>query len=114
MVAMADVVRELKALRKGRGLLANHIGDRIGSALRRIDAAIEHVAQLATMRRAVARPAARGADGTATGWHTAELRVIVALDRERPEVVELHRIVAEQDDLTSLRLPVTSPVDVLY
>jgi hypothetical protein len=36
MVVLAELVRELKTLRKGRGLLASHIGERIGSTLRAI------------------------------------------------------------------------------
>jgi hypothetical protein len=33
---VGDLVRELKTLRKGRGILANGIGERIGAALRRV------------------------------------------------------------------------------
>ncbi|HEY7592002.1 MAG TPA: hypothetical protein VH969_02505 [Actinophytocola sp.] len=183
MVAQVDLVAELKTLRKGRGLLASRIGERIGSALRaicdvsdddgpalirqkvarrleglagdlpadlriavlaafaispdarlpfyqdrvrwtasrlnrdprtarrRIDAAIDHIAQLATVRP----PAPRREPGAAaaTGWRTTELRVIVALDRARPEVVELHRIVAGRDGLAWVDLPVPA-ADVLY
>lgn len=184
MVALADLVRELKALRKGRGLLASHISERIGSALRaicdvrdddgpavirqkvarrleilagelpadlriavlaafaispdarlpfyqdrvswtarrlgrdprtarrRIDAGIDHIAQLATVRPTPAsRPAKTNA---ATGWRTLELRVIALLDRAHPEIVELHRIAAEQDGLTAIDVPVPAATDVLY
>jgi hypothetical protein len=183
MVALADLVTELKALRKGRGLLASHISERIGSALRaicdvrdddgpavirqkvarqleilagelpsdlrlavlaafaiapdarlpfyqdrvswtarrlgrdprtarrRIDAGIDHIAQLATVRPV---PAARPAKAAATGWRTLELRVIALLDRAHPEVIELHRIVAEQDGLAAVDVPVPAAVDVLY
>jgi hypothetical protein len=185
MVALVDLVRELKALRKGRGLLASHIGERIGSALRaicdvrdddgpavirqkvarrlenlagdlpadlriavlaafaiapdarlpfyqdrvswtarrlnrdprtarrRIDAGIDHLAQLATVRPVPAPRAAKVAPSS-TGWRTVELRVAVALDRARPEAVEVHRIVAEQDDLAAVDVPVPEAAEVLY
>ncbi|MGH3758909.1 hypothetical protein [Actinophytocola sp.] len=185
MVALADLVSELKTLRKGRGLLASHIGERIGSALRavcdvrdddgpavirqkvarrlenlagdlpadlrmavlaafaiapdarlpfyqdrvgwtarqlsrdprtarrRIDAGIDHLAQLATVRP-VAVPRPVPATSSATGWRTAELRVIAVFDRARPAVVELHRIVAERDGLASVDVPVTAEAKVLY
>ena len=185
MVSPADLVVELKALRKGRGLLASRIGERIGvglrmvcdvreddgpavirqkvarrlellagdlpadlrmavlaafaiapdvrlpfyqdrvswtasrlgrdprTARRRIDAGIDHLAQLATLRPVAApRPSAHAA--TEMAWHTAELRVIVALDRARPEVIELHRIVAGRPGLTSVDVPVPAAADVLY
>jgi hypothetical protein len=191
MVVLADLVRELKALRKGRGLLASHIGERIGLALRaicdvrdddgpavirqkvahrlevlagdlpadlrlavlaafaispdarlpfyqdrvrwtarrldrnprtarrRIDAGIDHIAQLATVRH-VPRPArgtghvAESSAPSATGWRTTELRVIAAFDRAHPEVVELYRILAEQDDLASVDVPVPAGAAILY
>jgi hypothetical protein len=185
MVSPADLVVELKALRKGRGLLASRIGERIGAGLRmvcdvreddgpavirqkvarrlellagdlpadlrmavlaafaiapdvrlpfyqdrvswtasrlnrdprtarrRIDAGIDHLAQLATVRPlAPPRPAASAA--TEAAWRTAELRVIVALDRPLPEVIELHRIVAGRPGLASVGVPVPGAADVLY
>lgn len=36
MVVLADLVHELKALRKGRGIYASHIGQRVGPALRAV------------------------------------------------------------------------------
>lgn len=183
MVALAELVNELKALRKGRGLLASHIGDRIGvglrlvcdvreddgpavirqkvarrlenlagdlpadlriavlaafaiapdarlpfyqdrvgwtarrlnrdprTARRRIDAGIDHLAQLATVRPCTAT---RPAQPSATGWRTVELRMAVVLDREWPEVVELHRIVADRDELLAVDVPVPPDTRVLY
>jgi hypothetical protein len=173
----AELVNELKVLRKGRGLYASRIADRVGPAIRgvsgvvdddapgvirrkvtdwldqladalptdlrialraafaigpevrlplyqervewtashlerdprtvrrRIDEAIEHVAQLAT---AGTLPPRAGA--VETGWHTAELRMMLVLDRARPEAVEQRRIVSDQDDLTELDLAVTLAV----
>jgi hypothetical protein len=69
---------------------------------RRIDEAIDHVAQLAT-----AGPLPPRAGTAETGWHTAELRMMLVLDRVRPEAVEQRRIVSDQDDLTELDLAVT-------
>lgn len=172
-----ELVNELKVLRKGRGLYANRIADRVGPAIRgvcgvadddapgvirrkvtdwldhladalpsdlrialraafaispevrlplyqdrvewtathldrdprtvrrRIDEAIDHVAQLATAGTLPPRTAT-----AETGWHTAELRMMLALDRERPEAVEQRRIVSDQDDLTELDLAVTLAV----
>ncbi len=186
MVTFVDLVRELKALRKGRGLLASHIGERIGFALRaicdvtdddgpavirqkvartledlagdlpadlrlavlaafaiapearqpfyqervtwtarrlgrdprtarrRIDAGIDHIAQLAAVRPVAAPKPVKGA--APTGWRTAELRTMVTLDRPEPAVVELHRVVAQQDDLASVAVPglPAGPVQVLF
>lgn len=184
MVALVDLVVELKALRKGRGLLASRIGERIGTGLRavcdvreedgpavirqkvarrlenlagdlpadlrmavlaafaiapdarqpfyqdrvswtasrlnrdprtarrRIDAGIDHLAQLATDRAVAPRPAAESS--AVNGWRTAELRVVVALDRDRPEVVEVHRIVAERDGLATVEVSGASGATVLY
>jgi hypothetical protein len=185
MVVLVDLVRELKALRKGRGLLASHIGERIGYALRaicdvsdddgpamirqkvarrlenlagdlpadlriavlaafaiapdarlpfyqdrvswtarrlnrdprtarrRIDAGIDHLAQLATVRPVPSPRSARVAPSS-TGWRTVELRVVVALDRARPAVVELHRIVAERDDLAAVDVGVPAGAEILF
>lgn len=78
---------------------------------RRVDEAIDQLAELiATTPR------------TPSGvWHTAELHVAIALDRSQPEVLERHRIVADEDGLHELDF--TSPlagqgrhveVDVIY
>jgi hypothetical protein len=191
VVAPADLVNELKTLRKGRGLLASRIGERTGSAVRaicgvreddgpavirqkvarrleglavdlpadlrvavlaafaitpdarlpfyqdrvswiagrlnrdprtarrRIDAGIDHIVQLATARPpsvpvSLRASGSRSAAPPETWWRTAELRVIAALDREHPEVVELHRIVAEQNDLASVVVHMPPEADVLY
>jgi hypothetical protein len=42
-------------------------------------------------------------------WRTAELRVVVALDLQVPEVYEFRQIVAERDDLDLVDLEVTLP-----
>lgn len=59
---------------------------------RRVDEAIEQLAELAasTMRR------------DPGGWRTTELSVAVALDRGQPEVLERHRVVAENDGVDQL------------
>lgn len=175
-----DLVRELKTLRKGRGVHAGRIEQRIGPAIRsaceidqgdgpvtvrrklttrlteliqqlpadlrlaslvafglepdarlplyqqrmlwvaarmdrdertirrRVDDAVNQLAELAVL------PGDRSG-----GWRTAELTVAVALDQDRPEVLEQRRIIAEQDGLRELELvaplPLTEPdVQVLY
>ena len=75
---------------------------------RRVDDAINQLAELA----------ATSGDRTG-GWRTAELTVAVALDQDRPEVLEQRRIIAEQDGLRELELvapiPLAEPdVQVLY
>lgn len=175
MTGCVDLVREMKTLRKGRGLYAGSIEERVGPALRaacavtggdgmvvirqkvsarltelaeqlpedlnvaalaafaitaearlplyqdrvqwaaarvdrdprtvrrRVDEAINLLAELATC-------APRGRPGEpARGWHTTELRVAVALDRERPEVLEQRRVVANEDGLRELDLAVSLP-----
>lgn len=178
-----ELVRELKSLRKGRGVFAARIGERVGPNLRamcgisgddlpatirgklvarlielteqlpedlrlptvaafalstearlplygdrlhwaaikidrdprtvrrRVDDAIDQLAELVATAPSEPRPA----------WHTAELHVVVALDRPQPEVLERYHIVADQDALHEL--DITSPlatgrryleVDVFY
>lgn len=178
-----ELVRELKSLRKGRGVFAARIGERVGPNLRvmcgitdddlpatiraklvarlneltdqlpqdmrlptvaafalsaevrlplygdrlhwaairidrdprtvrrRVDEAIDQLAELIAITPTAPRHA----------WHTAELHVVVALDRPQPEVLERYRIVADQDALHEL--DITSPlaaarryleVDVFY
>ncbi|MFI9380713.1 hypothetical protein [Kutzneria sp. NPDC052558] len=76
---------------------------------RRVDEAISQVAELAA-----------GSSGRFGGWRTTELSVAVALDQDRPEVLEQRRIVAEQDGLRELELVAPIPlgqaadVQVLY
>jgi hypothetical protein len=78
---------------------------------RRVDDAIDQLAELAAMTPYIPIDA----------WHTAELRVAVALDRWQPEVLEQHRIIADQDGLQELGFAPAFPVgrldlevDVLY
>ena len=169
----ADLVRELKTLRKGRGLHASRFTERVGPGLRaacavtdgdglvvtrqkvaarltelaerlpadlrevtlaafaigaaeplplyqdRVEAAAakverdprtvrrrvdEAIVQLAELARSA--PVVRaGADG----WHTTDQQVVVVLDRDRPEVLERRRIMADHDGLTSLNLAVSVP-----
>jgi hypothetical protein len=176
MDGRTELVRELKSLRKGRGLFAGRIEERIGPALRavcrvsdgdgpvavrdkvaarltelagqlpedlrevtlaafavtpddarlplyqdrvnwaavrvdrdprtvrrRVDEAIVQLAELAT-------GAPRGRrDEPASGWHTAELRVVLTLDQAQPEVLVERRIVIAEDGLRELDLEVTLP-----
>ncbi|GAA3888676.1 hypothetical protein GCM10022243_61980 [Saccharothrix violaceirubra] len=64
---------------------------------RRVDEAINHLAELAT------EPPERPVVGS-DGWRTTELHAVLVLDRSRPEVIERHRIVAERDGLRELAL----------
>jgi hypothetical protein len=77
------------------------------TARRRVDDAIHQLAQLATLAPTEAPPAAAMASGQASGWHTSELRVTLALDRDRPEALVQRRIVADQDGIDELDLAVT-------
>jgi hypothetical protein len=83
------------------------------TARRRIDAGIDHLAQLATVRpieSADHRPAPAG-----TGWRTVDLRVMVALDQGRPRAVELARIVAEEEWLAEVEVGVVGiELEILY
>jgi hypothetical protein len=166
-----ELIRELKSLRKGRGLFAGRVEERIGPTLRaecgvtagdrlvvirqkvaarlteladqlpmdlrlatlaafaidaearmplyqdrvywaatridrnprtvrrRVDEAIYQLAELATVASRDDVPAER--------WHTDKLRVAAALDRERPEILQQRRIVANEDDLRELDLAVS-------
>jgi hypothetical protein len=186
MAALTELVSDLKALRKGRGLFVNNVDERVGRTLRdvcgvteqdgpgeiryrvaqrlahlagdlpedlrmaamaafgmipaarrplyqdrvdwiaqrigrdprtarrRIDDAIHQLAQLACTPLRV-----RGPAEPTTGWHIAETRVILMLDRAVPERYEHHRIVAAQEHLTELDLsttfaPPAVEVDVVY
>jgi hypothetical protein len=170
-----DLVRELKTLRKGRGLFAGRFEERVGPTLRaacevtdgdglvvirqkvatrltelaehlpddlrlatlaafaidaearlplyqdrvrwaaiksdrdprtvrrRVDEAINQLAELAT-----SAPRPRTGEPNA-GWHTTELRVAVALDREHPEVLEQRRIVADENGVRELDFAISLP-----
>ncbi|OLF15225.1 hypothetical protein BU204_23175 [Actinophytocola xanthii] len=81
------------------------VADRLGhvprTARRRVDDAVQHVAEQLYRVSAgedVPPPAA---------WHTTDLRVLVALDGPRPEVVEQRRVVAHASGLDELDLAVT-------
>jgi hypothetical protein len=74
------------------------------TARRRIDDGIHHLAQLA----AHAVPE-RSIEWSMDRWHTHELRATLALDRDRPEVLEQHRVVAVEDGLTEVDLVLTVP-----
>lgn len=175
MTGRADLVRELKTLRKGRGLYASRFEERVGPRLRaacavtdgdglvatrqkvatrlteladqlpedlrvvtmaafaigteprhplyqervqwaaykvdrdprtvrrRVDEAIVQLAELAT-----ASPTGRVGD-PGEGWHTTDQQVVVVLDRDRPEVLERRRIVADEDGVSALNLAVSLP-----
>jgi hypothetical protein len=78
------------------------------TARRRVDDGIYQLAQLATITPPKASvPVSLMTSGPACDWHTSELRITVALDRDRPEVLEQRRIVAVRDDLSELDLAVT-------
>lgn len=183
MAVLTELVADLKTLRKGRGLHANNVGERVGTALRdlcdltdsdgpveirakvsqrlvrlagdlpadlgravlaafallpdaqhslyqdrvdwlakkigrdprtarrRIDESITELAQLACTPVRV-----RGTEPAAAGWHTEYSHLVLTLDRVTPEVIEHHRIVAAQDDLTELELAATGgrEVSVVY
>ncbi|OLF12403.1 hypothetical protein BLA60_09085 [Actinophytocola xinjiangensis] len=72
------------------------------TARRRIDDGIHHLAQLAAVSDPA--PAARP-----PSWRIAELRAAMALDRDRPEVIQYRRIVAGTDGQTEFDLAVTAP-----
>ncbi|MEU3643201.1 hypothetical protein AB0E59_07450 [Lentzea sp. NPDC034063] len=82
------------------GWLAATIDRDARTVRRRVDEAVEQLAELAatTMRR------------DAGGWHTAELAVAVMLDQERPEVLERYQIVVNQDGVTSFDFVAAFPV----
>ncbi|TQM80862.1 hypothetical protein FHX81_3211 [Saccharothrix saharensis] len=70
---------------------------------RRVDEAINHLAELAADAPRD-RPGARSG-----GWRTAELHAVLTLDG--PEVIERHRVVAERDGLRELALTPPLPLD---
>jgi hypothetical protein len=76
------------------GLAASRIRRDPRTARRRIDEAIEQLAQRATARPGFAGPIATSSVGRV---RLAELRLSLALDRAQPEIVEQCRFTAEQD-----------------
>ncbi len=171
MAAHAELVSDLKALRKGRGLYVNNVAERVGHTLRdlcgvteqdgpgeirvRVAQRLEHLAvdlpddlRIAALAAFGMIPAARrplyqervtwiaerigrdprtarrriddaihqlaqlactplrlrGAIESAAGWHTVESRVSLMLDGPTPEAIEVHRIMAAQDNLRELEV----------
>jgi hypothetical protein len=82
-------------------LTASRISRDPRTARRRMDDAIVALAQLATAR--TDQTVALGALAT-TDWYFAELVLSLALDRDRPEIVEQGRIVTEADHVTEIDL----------
>ncbi|HEX5115351.1 MAG TPA: hypothetical protein VFW65_09170 [Pseudonocardiaceae bacterium] len=76
------------------GLAANRIRRDPRTARRRIDEAIEQLAQRATAKPGFAGPIAAASMSRA---RIGELRLSLALDRAQPEIVEQCRFTAEQD-----------------
>jgi hypothetical protein len=72
------------------------------TARRRIDDGVRQLAEL--IAQAVGR---REVASSPTGWRTAELSMMVALDRARPEAFEQRRIVADRPGLAEVDLAVT-------
>lgn len=77
------------------------------TARRRIDEAIERLAELAATPE-ISRGVAVAA--SAPRWHTEELKVALMADRPVPEALEFRRIIADQDDLEELDLALTLSV----
>lgn len=80
-----------------------HRDDR--TARRRIDEGIDRIAELAASMIGAGGPVS--AEVSATGWHTDELKISLALDQPVPEVFEVRRVVAERDHLAELDLAMT-------
>jgi hypothetical protein len=76
------------------GLAANRIRRDPRTARRRIDEAIEQLAQCATAKPGFAGPIAAS---SLSRSRISELRLSLALDRARPEIMEQCRFTAEQD-----------------
>jgi len=73
------------------------------TARRRIDEAIERLAELAVSSANDPDPM----EASSTGWHTDELRISLALDQPAPEAFEFRRVVADRDRLSELDLAMT-------
>jgi hypothetical protein len=84
-----------------------HRDDR--TARRRIDEGIDRIAELAASLLSGSGPSP--SEASATGWHTDELKISLALDQPVPEVFELRRVVAERDHLSELDLAMTLTSD---
>jgi hypothetical protein len=82
--------------------VARKLGHLPRTARRRIDEGVQHVAELIYESLVRAEHAM-----AATGWHTADLRVLAELDREQPQVKEQRRVIADRHDLTELDLALT-------
>jgi hypothetical protein len=78
------------------------------TARRRVDQALEQLAELASA--AAARPNA-DLPGEADGWYVDELRCVIVLDRAAPETFEYLKVTATRDDISELELPFTLPRD---
>jgi len=88
--------------------LAGQLGYEYRTALRRIDTAEQLLAE--EIARELARRRGRSA-AAPLGWHLSELRTLVRLDTQTPEVHETRRIVAATDGLREVMawLDVPSP-----
>jgi hypothetical protein len=73
------------------------------TARRRIDEAIERLAELALS----SANDVDQAEASSTGWHTDELRISLVLDQDAPEAFEFRRVVADRDRLSELDLAMT-------
>lgn len=82
-------------------LTASRIGRDPRTARRRMDDAIVQLAQVATARPD--QPTGFAAPAT-TDWYFTELMVSLILDRDRPEIIEQGRVVAETDDVSEVTL----------
>lgn len=91
-----------------------HRDDR--TARRRIDEGIDRIAELAASM--VAPIHTTQSTQSETGWHTAALRIALALDQSVPEAFELRSVVADSDRLSELDLAVSltndrdNPIDL--
>lgn len=82
--------------------VARKLGHLPRTARRRIDEGVQHVAEL--IYDSLVRAEYSGPE---IGWHTTDLRVLVALDRARQQVDEQRHIISERQDLAELDLAVT-------
>jgi hypothetical protein len=71
------------------------------TARRRIDEAIEHLAQIATAKPGFGRAVTMTAAGD---WWLRELRMSLALDRSLPELVEQGHVVADRHDVGEIEV----------